>query len=282
MATIELSVEDEPNCSIRISDRFVLFLAILGRKNKLFRRFELTNKSIVMEKLFFEYIGKNVNMVDSDGDTPLILACSENKPNIIKKIINMGANLNVQNKEGNTALLVAANYNYFDIVEILISAGADVNIQNKQGVTPLIYILHKRKDTFYMSVKQKNVIAQLFIDYGADLDIQNCHGETALMVASGNGNTDAVQMLIAANVNLDIQNKIEKMSALYLAISNLNAEYGSNVEIIKLLLDAGADFKLEAKNGWTAIKLTKDIKSKYVFELLAEKDPDLRFSRYFS
>lgn len=278
MATIELSVEDEPNCSIRISDRFVLFLALFGRNNKLFRRFALSNNSIVMEKLFFEYIGKNVNMVDSDGDTPLILACSGNKPNIIKKIINMGANLNVQNVDGDTALLIAAQCQYLDIVDILISAGADVNIQNKRGDSPLMFILYKYKNTFYMSVKKINIIVKLLIDYGADLDIQNCHGETALMIASGNGNTGAVQMLIAANANLDIQNKKQKMPALYIAISNMNAEYGSNIATVKLLLDAGADFKLETKKGWTAISIAKK-KSNYVCELLSRKEPTLE--RYF-
>jgi ankyrin repeat protein len=84
----------------------------------------------------------DVNAVDKDGCTPLMMACESGNTAIVELLINSGADLEKRqsNFEGMTALLFACDRGYFDAAILLVNAGADVNIATLNNeTTPLMW-----------------------------------------------------------------------------------------------------------------------------------------------
>ena len=79
--------------------------------------------------------GVSVNLKDSNGRTPLIIASDAGKNRVISILLDQGANLNEQDSDGNTALHLAAMKGYSRVVSDLISSGANSNIKNKEGLS---------------------------------------------------------------------------------------------------------------------------------------------------
>jgi len=69
--------------------------------------------------------GSDPNIVDSAGNTPLIVACQNGHFGVVKMFLTHGADINASNHKGNTALHYCMNYGYEDIGNFLIENGAD-------------------------------------------------------------------------------------------------------------------------------------------------------------
>lgn len=80
----------------------------------------------------------NINKVSSKGLTPLMLACSENKKEMIEILVSFGCDVNIQNQYLNSALIIAIDKSYYDVVQFLIENGADISLSNNDGDTALI------------------------------------------------------------------------------------------------------------------------------------------------
>ncbi len=82
--------------------------------------------------------GADVNIRDSQGSTPLMLASGLwEKDDVISLLLDNGAQPNLQNKVGGTALMTAAGYGRKGTVNILLKRGTDKTIKNKFGETAL-------------------------------------------------------------------------------------------------------------------------------------------------
>lgn len=80
-----------------------------------------------------ELIKEGVNVKASFGSVavpPLIIAVHENNPEMVQLLLENGANINVRESEGNTPLLMAAQFGFKDIVKKLLQVGADINSKN--------------------------------------------------------------------------------------------------------------------------------------------------------
>lgn len=77
----------------------------------------------------------DVNIQDSAGNTPLIVACQNGHLIICEILINYGANVNITNYKGNSALHYSFNYGYEEIGCYLIRCGADEFQTNNEGLT---------------------------------------------------------------------------------------------------------------------------------------------------
>lgn len=85
----------------------------------------------------FIAVGKDVNMQDAEGRTPLHYAAAHNHTRVAKVLTDAGANTEVSDTKDNTPLHYAAGYGRVDVVDILLQAGADVSKQNHTGKTAL-------------------------------------------------------------------------------------------------------------------------------------------------
>lgn len=127
-----------------------------------------------------------------------------------------------------TPLSSACMAGNFEIVKLLCENGADINHRNSMGYTPLLYCFSRMTETSNV-YENKNIcikIAEILLHFGADLNYFH-HGKTLLMTFCGiSMNLDPVQLEM-------------------------------NLEVIKFLLDHGADRTLKSKtNGLTALELS--------------------------
>ena len=81
--------------------------------------------------------GSDLNVTDAmTASTPLLTACTFNRIDIAKALINANADLSHKNNDGSTALHSAAFFGRIEIVQLLIDAKADKTIKNNFGATP--------------------------------------------------------------------------------------------------------------------------------------------------
>lgn len=75
----------------------------------------------------------SVDTVDSEGNTPLMIAAKIGNPRMMKIILSHNPKIDVRNQNGDTALMIASKQGVVQIVEQLIKHGADVNLKNSEG-----------------------------------------------------------------------------------------------------------------------------------------------------
>ena len=115
-------------------------------------------------------LGYDVNLADSFGYTPLMIASRWHRSEVVKILISEGADVNSINKNGSTALHKAAYSDDLEIVKLLVQANANVNSQNKLKISPIVIAaIHGRTD-----------IVKYLINNGADVNQVNIYGETIL------------------------------------------------------------------------------------------------------
>ena len=112
-----------------------------------------------------------------------------------------------------------------------------------------------------------NVVAFL-LENGAninDKEYRDLIDQTPLIIAAFNGCTDIVKMLLDAGANIEHKND-QGENAL------ISAAQEGNINVVKILLDAGADVNQSNTDGETAVDLAIRLKQKKeLIDLLREK-----------
>ena len=170
------------------------------------------------------------NTSDSDGDTPLTIACGRGNIRIATLLLQARANINQLDNNGYTVLMDAclSETPLNDLVRLLIEYGADINIKDT-----------KQQRTALMAAAQHGhtSIVQYLLEQGAPVNTQDVKGVTSLMMASQNGHPETVRVLLDYGADANMLAWYEKMyqTALMLACFN------QITACVDLLLDGGAD-----------------------------------------
>lgn len=151
----------------------------------------------------------DVNCLDKDGATPLLLAShftTTNGMEMILLLLKNNASVNLQNVHGQAALHFACKSRKHTAVEMLLRHGADpnirtnINVGDTDGWTPLHYAC--------LAVCQKSV--QMLLDYHADTNCQDSKGNTPLHLVGGLSVGDelveCLRKLLEHNADLNIKN----------------------------------------------------------------------------
>ena len=143
--------------------------------------------------------GADVNFLGRDGETALMEANSAEK---VKLLVARGAQVNTTDKEGRTALMLAVDRGDVEIVEALLQAGGDASVVNKEGATVLMYALqepspYNPQETAKLT-KRRIEAARMLLLRGniGDVNAQNEDGETLLMRAVNLGEPELVKALL--------------------------------------------------------------------------------------
>lgn len=146
---------------------------------------------IFEEKCRIIALFKNLDAIDSRGNTPLIASLSErdtvyvNQP-ITHALIERGANAKVAANNGWTALHFAAKNRLFDTVKALVLAGVDVNAQNNDGATALHLACNESDEK----------TARYLLKKGADYSLQDNSGKSAMEIATVRGLNDVIELML--------------------------------------------------------------------------------------
>lgn len=165
--------------------------------------------------------------------------------------------LESRNKNDQTPLMYAIYQGNDFLAKQLILAGADVNAQDNIKNTPFLYA----------GAEGKLEIVKLALSHGAKFDIYNRYGGTALIPAAEKGHLETVKLL--ANVPefpIDHVNNLG-WTALMEAIVLSNGG-PTHTQIIKILLDAGANPNIPDNQGISALEHAKKKGFKDIIKLL--------------
>lgn len=131
---------------------------------------------------------KNIdpNLANQKGQPPLLLACLEGDPDMVTLLLKGdGINLNYLAPDGSCCLTTAILLNNPAIVEILLEGGADPNLANTQEQTPLMLACEQGHEE----------IVKLLVKYQAKVNVRDHHGNTPFNLAA-TGNHIAIAMAL--------------------------------------------------------------------------------------
>ena len=236
--------------------------------------------------------GADVNMKDdNDSRTPLELASKMGYLKLVKELIKQGADVNFREEEGDIDALyyaVESEKNYhLEVVKELLNAGADTDIiygTKEENEDNILYPAIKRcdlekvklltehgADINYSNFEYGPVIAvavskecidivKYLVSQGVDPAMTYTNGYSysgksysLLNAAVGNKTTEIAEYLIEQGA--DINTQTDSVSDLPLIFVALRAE---NIELLKLLIEKGADTSVVDKDGKTIFDLAKE------------------------
>ena len=173
----------------------------------------------------------------------------------IKYLVNHGADVNggVSGGEENP-LMKAARYDYIYIAEFLVKKGADLEATNYDGNTPLHFAAYEGKIR----------MVKFLLEKGANINAKNKTNWNALMQATLEGFIDVANFLLEKGSEIDVIGTEKGETALILAA------WRSTENIVKLLLDNGADKTIKDKKGKTALDYAKKKFNENIIELLED------------
>ena len=210
----------------------------------------------------FLALGVDPNESEPDGTTPLMRAVHGQMPNTAQQLIDAGADVSKANSYGVTALYIAARAGDSVATRMLLAAGADANAALPASGETVLMTAAKSGDADVVralltggvegvsleALGEARAAARVAEAAGysapanpaidtnyADVNArERLYGRTALMVAAVEGDLDVVRLLIEAGSDLNTVDA-EGSTALTLARS-----YG-NLDVAALLEQAGAN-----------------------------------------
>jgi ankyrin repeat protein len=224
--------------------------------------------------------GADVNAKETmRGQTALMWAVAEGHVDVVKALLELGADLKARSNNKSTALLLAARQGDPALARLLLAHGADVKDTNATGTSVLLMA----------TVRGHAALAQMLLEQGADPNA-DAAGYTPLHWAANKWETEFTTDYSfapgtteewAAVAGLQRADKLALIKALLVHGANVNARLkkappqssrtlaryelmkggtpfylaamSGDTEVMRVLLEAGADPRLTANDGTTPL-----------------------------
>ena len=228
--------------------------------------------AIILVIMSFKYIPASYRYASAMLNIRLLKAARAGNNKTVNKMLNIGVNIHVSEYGYLDALAEAAENGHLDTVNLLLERGTwkQKNIDSA---------IHKAQKNNHTEIVKRLLEASATKDSKKEVDPQ------LLVNAAQDGNVETVKMLLAAGVDVNARDKYYKQTALYEAVvsgspetvfallsagADVNARpdenfnFGEtpliaastkNAEIVKLLIDEGADVNIKNSQGQTALMM---------------------------
>lgn len=213
-----------------------------------------------------------LNATDEHGRTSLMYACIRNDEGCLRELLSMGADVNLVDDEGVSALMLASFHGRFPIAHALIRHGADVDAKDRDQQDSCLLLAcrngHERVAVLLVkenadvhAVNRKGESAFLWSSFhglercvlaliarGVDIDVKSRSSrDTPLMAACMKGNVGCASLLIAADASLDERNARGDTALIIACRAGHHA-------IVQKLVDADADAYIQNGDFRTALQ----------------------------
>jgi ankyrin repeat protein len=201
--------------------------------------------------------------LDSGGLTPLLYAARENCIACVKVLLDHGADIDLPDPDGVSPLLLAVMNANWDLAKTLIEAGADVDQWDVFGEAPLFTAigLDTRRDGTNASIDPPNEtdgrgVIRLLLDRGANPNQQltfhpanvrgstNTRGATPLIRAAVNGDLELVKLLLEHGADAKLY-MADRETPIHAVLAGRAPEKRA-LELIRVLHEAGTDVNVVA------------------------------------
>ncbi|OJW71556.1 MAG: hypothetical protein BGO68_05300 [Candidatus Amoebophilus sp. 36-38] len=154
-------------------------------------------------------LGANSNVVvDERGSTLLHLVASQPNSEIVELLVKAGAKVDARDKDLNTPLHIAFSYDRLNIVRCFLEAGADPNIAFNQCYFPDRSLLHVAAS--HGNERMVNILLQ----FGADPNVRDADNNTPLHEAVKSNNICVIKSLLNQGANKHIKRKSDEKTPL--------------------------------------------------------------------
>ncbi|KAF0720286.1 Aste57867_430 [Aphanomyces stellatus] len=201
----------------------------------------------------------DLNLKACLGSTPLDMAASRGKLDIVRLLVAKKVDVQAVNKNGWNALHSAAWWGQVDVVRFLMQF-CDTELRTNAGNTALDLALEHRRIHVVVVLQEKEESSFSFLDAArlgrvhlvrklapTQAAMVNEHGWSALHIACSNGHEDVARVLLDY-IDVNLQTK-EGATPLYVAAGN------GNLNVVKFLIERKANVALGHNSGWSPLHI---------------------------
>lgn len=203
-------------------------------------------KKAVCAAFLLLWLGGEASAQQANGlERDMIAGAERGEIVTVRKALEDGARINARDQRGRSALLAATQRNEIDVARLLIREGADVDAKDFVQDSP------------FLSAAADGRVEILKLILAADPDLKDINRErnNALILAAHHGDAAAVKLLLATKIDRDHVNNLGWTALLQAVIAGSGGP--AQVEIVRLLIAAGANVNIADRDGVTPLSHAK-------------------------
>ncbi|KAF2738595.1 hypothetical protein EJ04DRAFT_541275 [Polyplosphaeria fusca] len=258
-------------------------VAIKGRNGRSALSFAAGNSHLEVFQQIAEQSNSQLQEVDENAWTPLFWAIERDHTIIARALLHDPAvDINHLDRNGRTVLSWAAGEGFLQALRLLLAhPKVDVNLADHEGRSPLLWAANNGREEVIEFLMQG--------DYGVNRMSKDKHHRSALSLACAKGQTDTVKALLKYRCGEADEEDINGWTPLAWALDRRSPQTVETIlsgreiqlnrkdysgrtvlmwatsygyaEIVRLLLDQGADPCIEDNHGCTALDFAKSLET---------------------
>ena len=190
------------------------------------------------------------------GMSALHIATINGNKDVVMLLQARDIDINIQDKDGNTALHHAVSSNNLDILKTLLMHKPDINIQNRIGQTPLHLAAAEPE--------HPDLFATL-MNHNARFDLPDGSRRLAIHYAAEAGHEQALEILVANKADVNATARDGHTALHYATCFDFfpyHPRQKNRVELVRILIAAGAKVELRTGLGYTAFDGVHRVRSR--------------------
>ncbi|XP_041465986.1 ankyrin-3-like [Lytechinus variegatus] len=188
-------------------------------------------------------VGQDVEIdkADKGGRSPLLWASARGHLSTVNYLLRVRADPNSAKKNGWTSMHYSIFYDHLDVLKSLVNAGADVNRPDQDGTTPLHVACYNGRIQ----------MLKYLLSNGADLHKTEFDGTSVLHSAASQGHQTIVSYILRQKEGRELVNRPDARGETPLHVATSEG----STSIIDVLVSNGGDLNAQTYGGQTCLHL---------------------------